>query len=541
MISVLIDYATPSVLESTRDSTVVGLTANRRRPVRFHGRVARHTFMVRVALRALGEAIWSDSTWRKDMDYLFSTLDPVITVHPDRVFFEAFSQDQSVYVSVRVDPEVFETEGTTSYGTTNVDFAAWLWAALAEMRTGRQTWLRVEPGGFEVKTMGAGGRFEQTVDVPESWVRGFLQTCSAMALPGTRLTVRPVDLLSAVRFLRYAKAKVSPRALRFEMEPGSDARIVLEPWERVVPLRGAEHGYTDLRVIRTWGRNRLRLIEPLLPFADSVEIYLKGRALPSFYVVNMPGVSFTLGLTGWTEQRWTGSGSFDLLLLPAGDSARLNDVLTELAKRITARPEDVAAALDIPKEDASRLLARLCRRGQAIYDVQRRDFRHRELFEVPPDEGLLYPPDERVEKCREILGAGKVHLESCTAQENRKGCRYSSPVDATPVLREVIHRDWAVSGAVDGMAPVELVLSDEGRIIFGRCRCPFFDENLLNRGPCAHMLALLVTSEPSRKDLPTSREAPGGTARRPSRPRSPDASESAQDGSRSRPVESDEG
>ena len=121
--------------------------------------------------------------------------------------------------------------------------------------------------------------------MPENWVRGFLQVQAAMAMPGTRLDVQPIDLLAAIRFLRYTKARLSPRALRYEFDPGQDARLVLEPWEHVVPLAGATHNYAERKVTRVWGRRRLKLIEGLLPFAESVQIYLKGRALPSFYAV----------------------------------------------------------------------------------------------------------------------------------------------------------------------------------------------------------------------------------------------------------------
>src|SRR5262249_15646001 len=93
----LFDYATPSVFESNRDRALLGVSANARRPVRFHGRVARNIPLFRFALRALGEAIWSNDTWLSQGAFGSWLLDPVITVHPDRVFFEAFSQDQSVY------------------------------------------------------------------------------------------------------------------------------------------------------------------------------------------------------------------------------------------------------------------------------------------------------------------------------------------------------------------------------------------------------------------------------------------------------------
>ena len=40
------------------------------------------------------------------------------------------------------------------------------------------------------------------------------------------------------------------------------------------------------------------------------------------------------------------------------------------------------------------------------------------------------------------------------------------------------------------------MLDDAGRLIFGTCGCAFFKENVLNKGPCEHMVALLVASEP---------------------------------------------
>ena len=230
-----LDYASPSVFESDRERALLGMSANARRPVRFHGQVTRNIPLFRFTLRALGEAIWSNDTWVTQGELMSWILDPVITVHPDRIFFEAFSQDQSVYAMVIANPEMFATEGEIVTGTTNVDFTAWLWGALNELRSSRETWLRVGAQGFEVKTKGAGGRFEQKVDLPDNWVRGFLQVSGAMAMPGTRITVKPADLLAAIRFLRYTKAKVSPRALRYEFTPGEDAQIVLEPWEHVDP------------------------------------------------------------------------------------------------------------------------------------------------------------------------------------------------------------------------------------------------------------------------------------------------------------------
>ena len=511
---VLVDYASPSLIESTRDSANVSLSTNLRRPVRFHGIVRDHGFILRIALRALGEVIWSNDTWIGSA----AILDPVITVHPDRIFFEAFSQDQSVYAALIVDPKSFETMGEVVTGTTNIDFTAWLWGALGEMRTSRSTTFSIGPEGFEVKTSGAGGRFETKVELPESWVRGFLQAQAAMGMPGTRLGVKPIDLLSAIRYLRHTKARISPRALRFEFPPGEDARLVLEPWEHVVPLEGATHNYTEAKTTRVWGRRRLKLIEGLLPFAERVDIYLKGRALPSFYAVKLPGMTFLLGLTGWSESGFTSTGGFDLLAeAAAADDAQLAPALELLRKNYHLSVDQIAEALHLDKAAAARLLVRLCRQGRVMFDVEARDYRHRELFETPADEQRYFPPDRRQELAAAFIAQGQVRVTSNNVEETKKIRSLRNPSTGDVITREVTYRDWRVIGAVADQNPVEIVINDAGRIIFGRCTCPHFAEHLLNQGPCEHILALFKASEGQRVDQPSSAPVVGPVPTAPRR------------------------
>lgn len=510
---ILVDYASPSVLDVGRDEATLGLAANARRRVRFQGTVRQHGFPLRLALRALGETIWSNDTWVAAADLL----DPVITVHPDRLFFEAFSQDQSAYACLIVDPALFETEGPVVTGTTNIDFTAWLWGALGELRTSRRTTFRIGAEGLAVRTAGAGGRFEKKVALPDAWVRGFLQVQAAMGLPGTRLAVKPIDLLAAIRFLRYTKARVSPRALRYEFPPGQDARLVLEPWEHVVPLEGAEHNYPELKTTRVWGRRRLRLIEGLLPFADAVQIYLKGRALPSFYAVQLPGLTFVLGLTGFSGSGFTSTGGFDLLAeAAAADDPLVAAALALLRQQYHVSLRQCAAALHVDEAAAARALVRLCRQGRCLFDVETQHYRHRELFEQPAEEATYFPPDRRRELAAALRDEGRVTVESCLAEETKKTRRMKTPEGL--VTREITYRDWRVSGRAGAVGPVEIVVSNTGQLIFGRCTCPFFDEHLLNQGPCEHMLAVYHASAPLRVDAATS--IPADTAA-PGRRREP--------------------
>lgn len=495
-------YATTSVFESDRERALLGISANTKRPVRLHARVTRELFTLRTALRALGEAIWSQDPWRSREDDPSGVMDPVITVHPDRVIFEAFTGDQASYVALHVDRGLFETEGEVVTGTTNVDFSAWLWAALADMRSSRETWLRIGAEGFEVRTPGSGGRFEKKVDVPDAWVRGFQQTQGAMSLSGTHLQVRPIDLLAAIRWLRYTKAKVSPRGMRYVFEPGMDARLILEPWEHVVPLKGAQHHYTEPRSIRVWGRGKLKLIEPLLPFAEQVDVYLKGRSMPSFYSVKLPGMSFVLGIGG-AAAGFRDTAGFELSgSTRAVDAPQLESVATVLARKVAVTPGYVSEACGIPLEAAQAALEKLCRLGRAMFDVGSRQFRHRELFDAPIDEALLYPPDARMEKAAAISSSNSLRIASCLPEETRK-IKTLKTLEG-PIEREVVHRDWRVNGSAGDQKEVELVVNDNGRLIFGRCGCDFFRQHLLSRGPCEHLLALFRFSDAARQDLPSS-------------------------------------
>jgi len=113
----------------------------------------------------------------------------------------------------------------------------------------------------------------------------------------------------------------------------------------------------------------------------------------------------------------------------------------------------------------------------------------------------MFPPDERMERANALVAKNAVGFARCEPQETRKTKKLKTPDG--PVMREIVYRDWRVTGNV-GSGKTEIVVGDAGRIIFGTCSCEFFQENLLAKGPCEHMIALFKASADGRKDLPTS-------------------------------------
>lgn len=488
-------YANPSTLHAAREHTELALAANLLQPVAFHGEVVQHGAMLRLALRAFGQALWGPEHRLPGTQALNPVPDPLLTVHPDRIGLEAFTQDRGAYVSLQIDPTVFRLLDEPRYGSSHIDFSAWLWEALAELRTSRGTRVRVDAtAGQELATAAL---VEQRLELPEVWVREFLQMQAAMARPGIGLRLRPVDLLTALHFLALNPARVSPQALRYEMRPGEPATLVVEPFEHRLPLQGAVHGATEPHSVRTWGRRKLGLIEPLLPFAHAVDVALKGPALPSFHVVRLPGMSFVLGLPGSGLASPADTGPDPT---PAGTPLQQRALHT-LADAFHATTPALANALNASEPDTAAALAALARSGRVMADLHTGGWRHRELFVPPLDLAAVFPPDPCREAATRLLAQpGGVQAHPPDAEEHPKARRFKHPDTGARVERKVAYSQWRLRGFSEGFEP-EVVVDDEGQLAFGTCGCGFYQEHLLNHGPCPHMLALLWQSEPQRREV----------------------------------------
>ena len=89
-------------------------------------------------------------THQYELNYLF---DPVITVHPDEVFFEAFSRDESSYARLAAKYDLFEKIDEFECGTTNIDFSAKLHGELNNVNL-------FPDGTFGLRTFGARAWFD---------------------------------------------------------------------------------------------------------------------------------------------------------------------------------------------------------------------------------------------------------------------------------------------------------------------------------------------------------------------------------------------
>ena len=410
--------------------------------------------------------------YRRDYDAWF-VLDPVITVHPDEVFFECFSQDESSYGRLSAEFDMFQNVGEFACGTTNIDYSAGLYDEFQKIRSYKTTRFEIDPRGFDVKTTGEAAYKEVKIDLPDSWVRGFLQVSSAMSLPATSFDLHPMDIHNLCLVLRRNKELVGPRAMRYCLEPGAPVRVVFEPWGIEVECPRSIFKGDRADEIRVWGRRRIHILERLVPVARKFTVHLLGHGMPSFYVADLGDMSFTLGLSGWTANDWSTAGNFDLLAPRAQvDSTTKSCVFEALRTSWSETPDVLAAQLELERSVVLGALAAYTQAGRAIWDLAKGVYRVRELSREPlPMEQLRFA-NEREQNATRFIEQQAVRLT-----ESRAGEKGSVRVEGSVTERE---RQYTVSLRIDA----------DQRITDANCNCNWFQQNRLRAGPCEHMLAL---------------------------------------------------
>jgi hypothetical protein len=407
-------------------------------------------------------------------------LDPVVTVHPDQIAFEVFSKDEGTYAKLGVERGALEVEGAVAFGTTNIDFSQSLYDGVQQMRSYRRTRLTIGPEAIKLATPEAGPKgevLEKRINVPDSWLRGFLQVQSAAALPTDTLAVAPVDLYNLLRHLRlHADHKGKRRGLRIELIPGEFPRLVLEPWEKVLSVTSEPYRGRSPKIVRVWGRRRLMLIRRMLPFVERAEVHLLGSGLPSFWVFRAGDFTLTLGLTGFTSANWSQAVSFDLLLPRKAQPPKLLEgVIDHLERKYFASANEIGAATGLKGAALVETLQAGCQQGRLMFDLAAGVYRLRRLTDAPLDLHRLEFRSQRERIAHDLLvRRGAVRI----ASENRIATVGLELTGSVTVEED--KRDYRP----------QMLLGDEGQVSRAECTCTFFRKQGLKAGPCVHLIAL---------------------------------------------------
>jgi len=403
-------------------------------------------------------------------------LDPVISVHPDKIILEVFSKDEGVYAKLAINRDAFEEQGDAVCGVTSIDFSQALFEGVAQMRGYRDTHLHVGQDAVKLATAATGEVIEKNINTPDSWLRGFLQVQSSATLPRTSFEMAPVDFYNILRHLRmHGDQKGKRRGLRVELTPGETPVVVLEPWETV--LRSSAAAYSGAaQVIRLWGRRRLMLARRLLPFVERVEAHLLGAGLPSFWVMRMPDATLTLGLTGFTAANWSRAVSFDLMLPRNTQTPEaVEKIVAHLSGKWFDTSAGIAAATQLEGEALVEALQKGCQQGALMYDLADDVYRLRPLTAEPLDLDRLEFRNNREKHAHDLI-ARQQAVE--ITQENRI---FNTGVELTgKVVVAEDRREYRP----------QLLIADEGHVSRAECTCPHYRQQKLKHGPCSCLIAL---------------------------------------------------
>lgn len=419
---------------------------------------------------------WSYFEWLFANDQeSWIVLDPIVSVQSDGTFFEAFSGDESMYARVFLPSDAVKSETKPSLGTTNIDFSILLEREFNRVRSYRPLSLKIGMKKVDFKTSAATVE-EEKIPLPESWVLGLVEVQSALSLAPIDFEISSQALVEIIGKLESQKEKHGPRALKFNLNPGSPIQVVIEPWGYIYTDDWCEYEGKKTESVRIWGRRRLSVLKELLVDTEKVSVRFLGSGMPSFWTVTRDGVEMTLGLSGWSSNDWASKAKFSAFVPTTNVSPEMIPVaLKVLQESGSLTSKELASNLDVTTAVASSILQKLCLQGKVMYDPSRGIYRFRDLFPTLD-----------------------FYKESDSSKEQTAGVKLSRKkqfkVESVEEVGEVKYLSGSINSDGKTISPkVELDL--DGRPKFALCTCPYFNYNKLRQGPCRHMVALILLAE----------------------------------------------
>lgn len=458
------------------------------------------------------DKFWS---WLYAQDHeAWVVLDPVISVQEDGVIFEAFSMDESTYGRVTLPKEELILNEEMQRGTTNIDFSKNLAEEFDRVRSYRPLELNV---GFKEANFSTNisSTIEKKIDLPESWVNGFLEVQSASSMDKTSVHFSPSTISDLISVIERKKDNVSPKSIKFFLEPGKKPIIDVEPWG--IKIKEYQHVFkgSQAKEIRIWGRKRLKILKELLPQATDLRVDLLGTGLPSFWCIRTNNINLDLGLSGWSANDWSSQTKFALLSnvhhVSEADIQKVSNILFQSNGLVV---KDIADKTKLDSLNVTHALTKLCSRGRVMYDFHKDIYRWRELFPLEMVSKEKIEP-KIFKDALKIIQSGQLTI---TNQLNELfGKKYIAEVTKESVQSTKEKTDKNKSNVIsidNSKTPeyvfatdflqikqkkaentikhkLEITLDSNNDVHSMNCSCIEYQKTHLKKGPCVHIIALL--------------------------------------------------
>jgi hypothetical protein len=364
-------------------------------------------------------------------------MDPVVTAGGDRLRFESFSTCNGVHARFDLLREGLGSS-EVGFGTTNVDINLPLRAALARVDPNEA--LHFAVGQHELRASSpVATHVEPKVALPDRWVRGLAESARLLA------SMEPVGSLSG------AEARVFFGTLPRVAAPG--------PELHVLPLRGGWRTTTRPLPgsIPVFGVTRLRGSDRVLRHTERLTVHRHEHGSTA-WVFDLPGGSLTLALSPGLYRGFSAEGTLLTLLTHPEAEVVGRRVLHELGWSPVVDQAKLAARAGIDRVDLAAGLAWLAASGRLGYDLREQAWFHREL---PVDSDQVLRRNPRLVSAQRLLDSGGVAPGAAVGE-------------------------WRVRGSQGATFDVTAAADQLG------CTCPWELEHHGTRGPCKHVLAVLL-------------------------------------------------
>ena len=433
---------------------------------------------------------------------LWFVLDPVITVHPEDVFFECFSQDESSYGKLSCNYNIFSSIDDFECGTTNIDYTSALYDEFQKIRSYKKTTFGIDPGGFSVATEHEDLYREVKVDLPDTWVRGFLQVSASMEMESKHLRLHPFDLHKICLFLRKHKEIIGPRALRFSLTEGAPPIVYIEPWNTKFVCTNSQYLGHEHAEIRVWGRRRIHILERLIPIAKHFDLHLLGDGQPYFFIADLGDMTFTLGLSSWGANNFSSAAEFDLLA-PREDVSleKKETVFAALKKRWTATVSQLCTDTNLSKKEVASSLTSYIQAGRVVFDLAKDCYQARELSRETLNPSELICTSKEEQKARTIVNKKQIGPSSeqkIVVKRSKLDTTLEKVIPAAlqDLFAEEIQKTetlFEITAPIQthlGVVQTKLVIDEDGRIQLEKSECSCSHTH--NKTVCVHVLALRI-------------------------------------------------
>lgn len=363
--------------------------------------------------------------------------DPIVTAGNGRIRFEGFSHCAGVYARVDVLPDGLDGEFLEN-GTTNVDFNQPMLTALGSIRQKEKVMLSI--GRKEVGLHMEGSKVvERKVPLPTKWIKGLSTVQIYLSKAEEAYTFNKIQTLQLFRGIPKGTVKN----------------------DYYLTVRGNTPMFTPVKAanaICIGGLHRLRLLEPLIPYIDSMKVFPHPTMQSTTWQLYFGNIRFSFSLSRDAWRGFSGEGAaLESLIEEVSDE--WIDALDKYAYANQAfNPTLFAINEQLDFDRVDNLTTRLAAMGLLGYDLDDNQFFYRRL---PFKLNRIMSLNPRMKGADKLIEEGKVEIVSNTPQR--------------------------IEARVEGSGVRHTVILDNQ---IERCTCEWYSKYQGERGPCKHVLAV---------------------------------------------------